>query len=1045
VSAPFQQSIDPVYTGGHGVPLLPGKRPQILTFNPSSAKDPPMNELFGIQMTTLTTALVVLLSVCLLSVAWIGLRRPVILKMGIRNLPRRKAQTVLIVVGLMLSTLIITSALGVGDTVDHSVTSEVYDQIGHVDELVVEEDDVDATSTSLDGSIPVSTLDLADQQLAGNPNVDGVMPVLAENLSAQNEAAGLGEPDILAIGLDPERVGQFGDIEAADGGEIDLASMPAESIALNKTAADLLGADTGDTIQLFVNNRPVEVTVAGVAKDTLLSGVNSGNDDTGDELGGLVMPLAALQQLTGNTESYSAIAISNTGSVRDTIELTDDVTAALAPALEGTGAGVNPLKETLIDDAVMIGQLFTGLFLVVGLFSIAAGILLILLIFTMLAAERRPEMGMARAVGAQRGQLVQQFISEGAVYSLLAGMVGAALGVVAAIGIGYGLSAVFGDFVTIDPYISIRSVVAAYCLGVVITFIAVAGSSWKISRLNVVAAIRDLPDVSRQRASWRTLLWPVLMVAGGVLMTLSGISSGSALPFMGGVSLLILGVALIARLVGVPSRLALTAAGLLTLVFWLLPQKQFEQLFGEYDGDFEMFFLSGLFLVISATLVIMQNDRVILSAISRLGGIFRSRLSSIRLGIAYPGAARGRTGMTVAMFSLIVFSLVTIATINLNFSNAFLSDASTAGWDVRGSTVNAAQFEDFETTLQQRGVDTSDYEAVGVLTAPSTTEVHARVPGEDVNEQENEGWKKARVLGMDAGYITATNWDFGNRAEGYESDQAILDALMNDANVAIVDSFTVSGGDDMDSGDDSLAIPNIDLDEETFAPVTIELEDADGEVDEVTIIGVLDPSLSSFEGIYTNQATTDAIYGRPELTSYQVQLASDDRSEEVAREIEAALLPYGVQGTSIQAILEEDQQENNGFFLILQAFMGLGMLVGVAAIGVIAFRNVVDRRQQIGVLRALGFQQNQVSLSFLIESAFIVGLGVVSGTALGLTLARNLMTSGEIAEAGNIDFVVPWDTVSIVLALAVGAALLMTWLPARQASRIAPAEALRYE
>jgi putative ABC transport system permease protein len=415
------------------------------------------------------------------------------------------------------------------------------------------------------------------------------------------------------------------------------------------------------------------------------------------------------------------------------------------------------------------------------------------------------------------------------------------------------------------------------------------------------------------------------------------------------------------------------------------------------------------------------------------------------LGIAYPGAARGRTGMTVAMFSLIVFSLVTIATINLNFSNAFLSDASTAGWDVRGSTVNAAQFEDFETTLQQRGVDTSDYEAVGVLTAPSTTEVHARVPGEDVDEQENERWKKARVLGMDAGYITATNWDFGNRAEGYESDQAILDALMNDANVAIVDSFTVSGGDDMDSGDDSLAIPNIDLDEETFAPVTMELEGADGEAHEVTIIGVLDPSLSSFEGIYTNQATTDAIYGRPELTSYQIQLAGDDRSEEVAREIEAALLPYGVQGTSIQAILEEDQQENNGFFLILQAFMGLGMLVGVAAIGVIAFRNVVDRRQQIGVLRALGFQQNQVSLSFLIESAFIVGLGVVSGTALGLTLARNLMTSGEIAEAGNIDFVVPWDTVSVVLALAVGAALLMTWLPARQASRIAPAEALRYE
>ena len=39
----------------------------------------------------------------------------------------------------------------------------------------------------------------------------------------------------------------------------------------------------------------------------------------------------------------------------------------------------------------------------------------------------------------------------------------------------------------------------AYCLGVVITFLAVVGSSWKISRLNVVAAVRDIPDVQASK------------------------------------------------------------------------------------------------------------------------------------------------------------------------------------------------------------------------------------------------------------------------------------------------------------------------------------------------------------------------------------------------------------------------------------------------------------------------------------------------------------------------------------------------------------------
>src|SRR4029079_13328981 len=97
----------------------------------------PVNELFGIPMSGILTALVALLAVCLLSVAWVAWRRPVIFKLGVRNIPRRKAQTLLIVVGLMLSTLIISAALGTGDTLRHSSRSDIYDTLGHVDELVV--------------------------------------------------------------------------------------------------------------------------------------------------------------------------------------------------------------------------------------------------------------------------------------------------------------------------------------------------------------------------------------------------------------------------------------------------------------------------------------------------------------------------------------------------------------------------------------------------------------------------------------------------------------------------------------------------------------------------------------------------------------------------------------------------------------------------------------------------------------------------------------------------------------------------------------------
>src|SRR5687768_13362004 len=107
-----------------------------------------MNELFGIPMSGIMVVLLALLALCLLAVAWVAWRRPVIFKLGVRNIPRRRAQTTLIVVGLMLSTLIIAAALGTGDTIDHSATAATYDSFGHVDELVVSSPDPEGNVAS---------------------------------------------------------------------------------------------------------------------------------------------------------------------------------------------------------------------------------------------------------------------------------------------------------------------------------------------------------------------------------------------------------------------------------------------------------------------------------------------------------------------------------------------------------------------------------------------------------------------------------------------------------------------------------------------------------------------------------------------------------------------------------------------------------------------------------------------------------------------------------------------------------------------------------
>ena len=75
--------------------------------------------------------------------------------------------------------------------------------------------------------------------------------------------------------------------------------------------------------------------------------------------------------------------------------------------------------------------------------------------------------------------------------------------------------------------------------------------------------------------------------------------------------------------------------------------------------------------------------------------------------------------------------------------------------------------------------------------------------------------------------------------------------------------------------------------------------------------------------------------------------------------------------------------------MILQGFMGVGLLAGVAALGTLSTRAVVERRRQIGILRALGFSSHAVSLGLLVESGLVALLGALLGTAIGLFVAQN--------------------------------------------------------
>jgi putative ABC transport system permease protein len=113
---------------------------------------------------------------------------------------------------------------------------------------------------------------------------------------------------------------------------------------------------------------------------------------------------------------------------------------------------------------------------------------------------------------------------------------------------------------------------------------------------------------------------------------------------------------------------------------------------------------------------------------------------------------------------------------------------------------------------------------------------------------------------------------------------------------------------------------------------------------------------------------------------------------------------------------------------------------------VISARAVVERRQQIGILRAIGFRRRMIQLSFLLESSFIALTAILVGTLFGLIVTHTIVADvSSQAAYETVTVHVPWANLALIFGVVYLVALLTTLAPAVRASRIYPAEALRYE
>jgi putative ABC transport system permease protein len=365
---------------------------------------------------------------------------------------------------------------------------------------------------------------------------------------------------------------------------------------------------------------------------------------------------------------------------------------------------------------------------------------------------------------------VRTFAFEGALYALAASAAGSVLGVgigwvmVRLLGQGFaGGNDDFGIIFSTSP----QNVVLAFCMGMVLTFAVVLISSWRVSRLNVVRAVRDIPEPDRRGRSVLGVVVAVVVPIVGAVAFWQAFATGLVALYLGGLSLMLVGAALLARVLGVPDRVAFTASALALLVLWLTPASITTPA-GMARGP-EMFFVSGIALVVAGVwLVVFNADAVLWLVVKVLGGI-RGLPPVLKTAVKYPTQSLFRTGMTLAMFMLVVFTFTAMNFVQAAMSVAFGDTRElSGGYEVRADAGYADPIPDMRAALEDaKGVGVGQISAVGQV---------SNLPAEVA--QRGTGWEPEDipVQGVDAGYSESVGYGFQTTAKGYGSARGMENA-----------------------------------------------------------------------------------------------------------------------------------------------------------------------------------------------------------------------------------------------------------------------------
>lgn len=209
--------------------------------------------------------------------------------------------------------------------------------------------------------------------------------------------------------------------------------------------------------------------------------------------------------------------------------------------------------------------------------------------------------------------------------------------------------------------------------------------------------------------------------------------------------------------------------------------------------------------------------------------------------------------------------------------------------------------------------------------------------------------------------------------------------------------------------------------------------------------GLLQNLLSGYipSFIYLPYTTMQLYSGRSNFDQIAVKtengVSADWIGEEVVEELNRVVGVDGYSAGNLAGQKESLKNILNLCTLVFSAVGGISLLVASLSIMTIMFISIQERKQEIGIKKALGAGKGRIMLDFLSEALLLSGVGSAAGIAVGLLVCGILAVSFGITVHIRTEIVISAVFLSII------SAVLFSLWPAKRAADMRPVDALRQE